>query len=148
MIFKPHMHEFELYKSLDAEALSNIIFAVDPVVFGDVYQFLPACDAMITDYSGIMLGYLTGERPIVYFAYDYDDYVRDDAGFYFPYEEVVAGPICKTWEETVSSLRDIFEHDVYGRLRAERRMRFSPNNDGMNRKRVYDTVCAILDRKA
>lgn len=144
MIFKPHIHELNNYNKTQAESLSNIVFAFDPKVFGDVYQYLPACDAMITDYSGIMLGYLTGEKPVLYFAYDYEDYISDDAGFYFKYSDVVAGPVCKTWDETVDALDEIFRNDTYAEDRRIKRERFSPYNDGKNRERVYKKVKSIL----
>lgn len=147
MIFKPHIHELEKYNRQQMKSLSNIVFAFDSVRFGDVYQYLPACDALITDYSGIMLGYLTGEKPIIYFAYDYDDYIDGDAGFYFEYKDVVAGPVCTTWEETVSAADEIFRNDIYAAKRKKMRERFSPFNDGNNRRRVYQMVKKILKEK-
>lgn len=144
MIFKPHAHEFCNYQNLDTE-LSNLIFATDPAVFGDVYEFLPACDGLVTDYSGIMLGYLTCEKPIVYFPYDLDSYIAGDAGFCYSYDEVTAGPICRTWDETVNAMAEIIADDRYAGARRALRMRFSPYADGKNRERVFRQVMAIVN---
>lgn len=143
LIFKPHAHEFAIYRDMNKD-MSNVVFATDPKVFSDIYEFLPACDGLITDYSGIMLGYLTCEKPIVYFAYDFDEYVRDDAGFYFNYDDVIAGPVCKTWEQTICAAETAYIEDHYAQERHKLRMRFSPYNDGRNRERICQKVLELI----
>lgn len=146
MIFKPHFHEFKNYEGMDTN-LSNIIFATDAEKYGDVYEFLPACDALITDYSGIMLGYLTSGKPIIYFPYDKDTYMSSDAGFCYSYDEVTAGPICFNWKEVVEAVSEIFVDDKYIEAREKLRLRFSPFNDGKNSERVYQQVKKLLEEK-
>ncbi|MCI9219659.1 MAG: hypothetical protein HFH94_07975 [Lachnospiraceae bacterium] len=145
MIFKPHFHEFKNYEGMNTN-MSNIIFATDLNKYGDVYEFLPMCDALITDYSGIMLGYLTSGKPIIYFPYDKATYMSADAGFCYSYDEVTAGPICFTWEEVVDALSNIFINDQYKDEREKLRRRFSPYNDGKNSARVYHQVVELLER--
>lgn len=144
MIFKPHFHEFEKYAGYEG-TLGNIIFATDKEKFGDVYEFLPACDMMITDYSGIMFGYLASGKPIVYFPYDYDEYVNGDAGFCYDYYDITYGPICKTWEDVVNALATITPED-YAELREKQRARFCPHADGKNCERVYQAVLDIMKK--
>ena len=144
MIFKPHFHEFEKYAGYEG-TLGNIIFATDKEKFGDVYEFLPACDMMITDYSGIMFGYLASGKPIVYFPYDYDEYVNGDAGFCYDYYDITYGPVCKTWEDVVNTLATITSED-YAELREKQRARFCPHADGKNCERVYQAVLDIMKK--
>lgn len=146
MIFKPHFHEFKNYKGKNIN-MSNLFFATNPQKYGDVYEFLPACDGLITDYSGIMLGYLTSGKPIIYFPYDKDIYMTDDAGFCYSYEEVTAGPLCYTWDEVVRETAKIFEQDEYVEQRERLRQRFSPFNDGNNSERVYQQVIRLLENR-
>lgn len=145
MIFKPHFHEFKNYEGMNTN-MSNIIFATNPEKYGDVYEFLPACDALMTDYSGIMLGYLTSGKPIIYFPYDKEQYMTGDAGFCYSYEEVTAGPICYTWDEVVREAAHIFKRDDYIEAREKLRLRFSPYNDGKNCERVYQQVMLLLNK--
>lgn len=145
MIFKPHAHEFVNYQDLDTD-LSNLVFATDSRIFSDVYEFLPACDGMITDYSGIMLGYLTSGKPMIYFPYDMEDYMDEDAGFCYSYDEIAAGPVCRTWEEVVRETDRIFRDDAYVQQRRDLRMRFSPFCDGKNRERVYLEIQKLLNK--
>lgn len=142
MIFKPHFHEFAKYAGYEAE-FSNIIFATDKQKYGDVYEFLPNCDLLITDYSGIMFGYLAANKPIIYFAYDYEAYVKDDAGFCYDYEDITYGPICRTWDEVIEHAAAMSSKD-YAELRKKQCARFCPYDDGKSCERVYQQVLQLL----
>ncbi len=48
----------------------------------ETYDFLCACDALITDYSSVMVDFAQTGREIILYMYDYDEYVRQ-RGFYF-----------------------------------------------------------------
>lgn len=135
MIFKPHYHEFEKYKDYHGQ-LSNIIFGTDKAKFGDVYEFLPSCDMLITDYSGIMFGYLASGKPIIYFPYDKESYITGDAGFCYDYDDISYGPVCMTWKEVVEQIRSIKAED-YQVAREKQRKRFCPFSDGKSCERAY-----------
>jgi len=145
MIFKPHFHEFAKYAGYEG-TMGNIVFATDKEKFGDVYEFLPACDIMVTDYSGIMFGYLASGKPIIYFTYDYDEYVNGDAGFCYDFSDITYGPDCKTWDEVVETMATIRSED-YAEIREKQRARFCPYADGKNSERVYNAVIEILEGK-
>jgi len=51
-------------------------FARDASRYPDVSKLLSITDILISDYSGIMLDYSILERPMVSFAYDYEDYSK------------------------------------------------------------------------
>ena len=51
------------------------------------YEFLNACDALVTDYSSVFFDYSLTRKPIVLFAYDYDKYMKD-RGVYFGIDEL------------------------------------------------------------
>lgn len=142
MIFKPHAHEFKNYDGVNVD-LSNIVFATDSQVYGDVYEFLPVCDMMITDYSGVMLGYLASRKPMIYFAYDLDEYISADAGFCYTYDEVTAGPVCRSWNEVIEALGQLAQEDVYAERREQLRKRFCPMADGDSCKRIFMKVREI-----
>ena len=48
------------------------------------------------------------ERPMIFLAYDLEEYY-DDRGFYYPYEEMMPGPIVKTTEEVIQRLLHLEE---------------------------------------
>lgn len=78
-------------------------FALDISDTLDVETLLCASDACITDYSSLVFEYALLERPLLFFAYDLEDYY-DQRGFYYPYEEMAPGPICRTTRELADAL--------------------------------------------
>lgn len=70
----------------------------------DVNDLLFAVDLLVTDYSSIVFEYSTLRRPMLFFAYDLDDYVatRD---FYVPFESFVPGRIVRTFDEMLDAIR-------------------------------------------
>ncbi len=59
----------------------------------------------MTDYSSIVFEFATQLRPMLFFAYDLDEYIatRD---FYVPFEAFVPGRIVRTFSELVAAIRD------------------------------------------
>lgn len=137
MLYKPHYNDRKHFENFKSD-LSNIQFLLDFEKYGDIYQILPFCDAMISDYSGIVFGFLNADKPIILFPYDIDNYINDDMGFCYDYEEVAAGPICMNWDEVVSEIKKIVndEDELKGK-RKELIKRFCPLNDGNSKERVY-----------
>jgi CDP-ribitol ribitolphosphotransferase len=77
----------------------------------DVNDLMFAVDLVITDYSSIVFEFSTLGRPMLFFAYDLDEYVamRD---FYVPFEEFVPGRIVRTFPELLDAIRrDDYEAD-------------------------------------
>ena len=78
----------------------------DPVIGID--RLLTIADICITDYSSVGFEYAILERPIIFFAYDIDEYL-DERGMYFNYEDITPGPICKTTGEITEYIEKIEE---------------------------------------
>ena len=70
-----------------------------------IEDLLFVSDICISDYSSLIYEYSLFEKPMIFFAYDLDDYF-DWRGFYYNYDELTPGPVYKTNEE----MRDYIEH--------------------------------------
>jgi CDP-glycerol glycerophosphotransferase (TagB/SpsB family) len=70
----------------------------------DLYQVLPACDVLVTDYSSIAYDYLLLDRPIIYFVPDHDRYVRH-RNVYFSFDDMAVGPVILDCEDLYQVLR-------------------------------------------
>jgi len=59
---------------------------------------------LVTDYSSIMFEYAALGRPMVFYAFDLEEYVaaRD---FYVPFEHFVPGPIVRTFADLLDAIR-------------------------------------------
>ncbi|NTU26060.1 glycosyltransferase [Bacillus tequilensis] len=59
---------------------------------------------MITDYSSVIFEYSILRKPIIFFAYDLEDYLSE-RGFYFDYKSNVPGPIAKNTAELTGIIK-------------------------------------------
>ena len=72
----------------------------------DLSAVLMASDLLITDYSSIAFEYCITERPMVFFAYDLEEFSNHGRGFYEDYESYVPGPVVYTSEEVIAVIKD------------------------------------------
>jgi CDP-ribitol ribitolphosphotransferase / teichoic acid ribitol-phosphate polymerase len=70
----------------------------------DVNDLLFSVDLLITDYSSIVFEFSVLNRPMLFFAYDLDEYIAE-RDFYVPFEEFVPGPIVRTFPELLEVIR-------------------------------------------
>jgi CDP-glycerol glycerophosphotransferase len=70
----------------------------------DLYQVLPACDILVTDYSSIAYDYLLLDRPIIYFVPDHERYVRN-RNVYFSFDDMAVGPVVIDCDDLYALLR-------------------------------------------
>lgn len=81
-------------------------FAYDATHTMTIEDLLCVSDICISDYSSLIFEYSLLERPMLFYAYDLEEYF-DWRGFYYDYDELTPGPICKTNEEMVDYIRNI-----------------------------------------
>jgi CDP-glycerol glycerophosphotransferase len=70
----------------------------------DVNLLYHAADVLITDYSSVMFDFALLRKPMVFYTYDYAEYVST-RGTYVDLKEVAPGPFVTTTEELVEALR-------------------------------------------
>ncbi len=73
-----------------------------------IEDLLFVSDICISDYSSLIYEYSLFEKPMIFFAYDLDDYF-DWRGFYYNYDELTPGPVYKTNEEILDYIENIDE---------------------------------------
>jgi CDP-glycerol glycerophosphotransferase len=103
----------------------------------DVAELYLAADAMVTDYSSTMFDFAVTGKPMLFFAYDLDDYRDRQRGFYFDFEAIAPGPIVTTNEQLLAAVRDLDgarerSSERYARFRE----RFCHLDDGHATERV------------
>jgi CDP-glycerol glycerophosphotransferase (TagB/SpsB family) len=94
-------------------------------------------DILITDYSSLIFEYAILQRPMIFFAYDLDEYRSKVRGFYYDYVKFVPGPIAYTTEEIVELInRNEWDFEVI----KEFAIRFNEYFDGKATERFIDEV--------
>ena len=101
VIFK--MHPFVCEPLTIPEALSDRLIDGSRVDL-DVNDLLFIVDLLITDYSSLVFEYSTLGRPMLFFAYDLDEYTAE-RDFYVPFESFVPGRIVRTSAELIDAVR-------------------------------------------
>lgn len=103
-------------------------------------------DICISDYSSLIYEYSLFLRPMIFFAYDIDEY-NDWRGFFYNYDELTPGPVFTTNEEMISYIEHIEER--FDRKEVEAfRDRFMSSCDGHATERILQTVLpeALLEK--
>lgn len=98
-----------------------------------INEILLVSDILITDYSSIPYEYAILERPMIFFAYDLEEYTKD-RGLWGAYEEMVPGPVSRDTEGVINIIR----HHLYD---MDRVTAFS---EEMNRYSKGDSSKALL----
>ena len=75
----------------------------------DPYPLLKIADLLITDYSSIYFDFLLTKKPIIFFVYDYEEYLKDSRDLYFDYEEFTPGRKVFTQEELEEAITEVYQ---------------------------------------
>lgn len=118
------------------ENLAN--FAVDVTDNLSIEQLLCTSDMCISDYSSLVFEYSLFEKPMIFFAYDYDNYC-DWRGFYYDYKEFVPGPIFTETKQIAEYIQNIDTSFVKEKVRAFRE-KFMGACDGHATDRIMELL--------
>jgi len=107
-----------LYNNLDRGKVKGPEFSKydgfyrDFSFYRDINELLVVCDTLVTDYSSLIFDYVLLNKPIMYFAYDLDEYAGyGGRGMYFEFDEYVYGSVAKNQDEFMKALdnKDLME---------------------------------------
>ncbi|NTW71644.1 MAG: hypothetical protein HGA49_05320 [Eubacteriaceae bacterium] len=135
VIFK--MHPF-VKKGLEYPAEYEGVF-YDMSENREINDLLFITDLMITDYSSTCFDYSLLNKPMLFFAYDLEDYIskRD---FYYDFESFVPGKICRTFDDLLEAIKnEDYEFEKVGIFRDK----FFEHTDGKSTDRVIDCIFNI-----
>ncbi len=120
---KPVVHEGFVYDFSDKMSVDEI---------------LCVSDICISDYSSLIFEYSLFGRPMIFFAYDLEDYF-DSRGFYYDYGELTPGPVFKDTDkltEYILKLEEGFDKNAVTAFRDK----FMSACDGKATERIIDRV--------
>ncbi|WP_010648261.1 CDP-glycerol glycerophosphotransferase family protein [Oceanobacillus massiliensis] len=82
-------------------------FVYDFSFHEDIRELYLIADLLITDYSSVFFDYANLKRPMLFYVYDIEDYRDNLRGFYFDFESKAPGPLVKTTDEIISTVKEI-----------------------------------------
>jgi CDP-glycerol glycerophosphotransferase len=131
-------------KILDAVPGAGEGFVYDVSGYPDIAELYLLADILITDYSSVLFDFAHSGRPMLFFTYDLEHYRDTLRGFYFDFTERAPGPLIKTSEELITSIRDI---DAVAAAHKDRYADFVRDfcepSDGLATTRVVDRMLEL-----
>ncbi|WP_084704264.1 bifunctional glycosyltransferase/CDP-glycerol:glycerophosphate glycerophosphotransferase [Phaeacidiphilus oryzae] len=114
---------------------------IDVSTYHDISPLLALADGLITDYSSVMFDYALLDRPIIYFTYDYEEYVQDTRGTYFDLTAVAPGPMVFDEEQLFDAVGEFEARAVdYAEARQRFVKEFGEYDQGDAAARIVDEV--------
>lgn len=104
----------------------------------DVSVLLCACDILISDYSSLIFEYSLLARPMIFYAYDLDEYDRERS-FYYPYREFVPGEIVSDTNQIINAVENI-EKSFDSERVLQFCQKFMSACDGQSTKRIIKWI--------
>ena len=126
-------HHFEPWSGLSNEYANKIGFMSGEASIDDVYI---VSDCLITDYSSVMFDYSLMDKPIIFYTFDYDQYV-EERGLNFDLKKLAPGPVANNQEELIKwinnyrTISDRFKSNI-----VNFKTRFSQYDDGHAAEKV------------
>lgn len=112
----------------------------------DPYPILDKVDILVTDYSSIYFDFLLKDKPIIFFDYDYEEYISESRKLYFNYDEFTPGKRVKTMYELMNSLIEDDNYENKRKLIKDRVLdKYDYNNTFSDR--LYEKIINIFTRK-
>ena len=108
ILFVIRRHFYHKDEKVDFSMYSNITDITEKSM--DIQELLMDTDILVTDYSSTYIDYLLLDRPVVFYNFDYHDYLEHDRGMYCDYEKAAPGYKAETFE----ALMEEFERLVQG----------------------------------
>ncbi|WP_341394780.1 CDP-glycerol glycerophosphotransferase family protein [Arthrobacter sp. G119Y2] len=123
--------------SVDESSVSGSVFekySVSPDI--DTNDLLALVDVLVTDYSSIMFDFMPTRRPIVFYAYDLDEY-QSERGLYFDLEDM-GGALCRDLESTLNAIGQAAQGDTGPEDESKHRETFHEMESGHSAVRALE----------
>ncbi len=101
---------------------------------------LCCADVVITDYSSLIFEYALLSRPMIFYAYDLDEYEKE-RGFYYDYRSFVPGKIAKNTDELIDCIKNA-ERDFDKNAVEAFKNKFMSACDGHSTERIFQQLIA------
>lgn len=134
MIVKYH---YLVKDNINWEEFKGFIYNFDSQY--DISDLYLVSDMLITDYSSVMFDYSLLKRPMLFFAYDLEQYKNNLRGFYFDFIEEAPGPISLTTQELQKDIME-YQSTTYQEKYREFLMKYNHLDDGTASEKVVELI--------
>lgn len=133
-------YHYLVKENLDWSKYKGFVYNFD--MCEDIAQLYLVSDMLITDYSSVMFDYSILRRPMLFFAYDLEDYKDNLRGFYFDFLAEAPGPITGTTDELIDSILNYNEEEYALKYEAFNN-KYNHVDDGNASRKVVELIQKI-----
>ncbi|MDR1824132.1 MAG: CDP-glycerol glycerophosphotransferase family protein [Bifidobacteriaceae bacterium] len=142
LVIRPHQLGVGEYSGFGAR-----VRLLPPGAQPDVMPLLWGVDALISDYSSLLVYYSVTAQPMVFFAPDLEDYAAT-RGLYYDYDELSAGHTCRTWAQALARLEEVLTDPAPARkLTRVFRDHFHAYADDQSARRVAEATAELVAKR-
>lgn len=116
-------------------------YILDLDVNEDINDLLFVTDILITDYSSTAFEASLLDIPMIFYAFDLDDYISNRS-FYFEYKSFVPGKITYSQDELINSIKN---NDFEDYKIKDFKNKFFEEVDGKSTERIVNYVLSVLE---
>ena len=145
-IFLIKKHQFEKNINIPNN-LSNIKDVSSAVE--DVQELLTFTDILITDYSSVFFDFVLLDRPIIYYSYDFEEYLENCRGMYYDYYKEMPGPFAKNENELLDLIETAdkwFNDEEYQIKYKKFKDKFNYYQDGKSSERLFQLIAGEIKK--
>lgn len=132
------------YRSLHISNEFDRVHILSPQDFFPLYKYI---DILITDYSSVFTDFLLLDRPIIFYPYDFEEYVASE-GVLIDYDTITPGPKAKNPTELVAVIKAVIANDTFKQEREVILNQYHTYNDNKSSERIIEILIKELRLKA
>lgn len=139
-LFLIKLHPYDKSLDLNLNIYSNIKSIEKKV---DLQELLVYTDILITDYSSVFFDYIITNKPIIYYSYDYEFYIKNCRWLYLDYYKEIPWPFIKEENELIqciNNINDWFYDENYQNKYKEFNDKFNKYKDWKSCERVFSLI--------
>jgi CDP-glycerol glycerophosphotransferase (TagB/SpsB family) len=139
-LIKKHPSDYKLAVPTNMDRIIDVTKTTE-----DIQKLLASVDVLISDYSGISTDFAITGNPIIFYTYDYDNYIATCRSLYYDIKTTLPGPFASNADQLIFLLEDLswFDEESYKVKYNQFRDTFHFYRDGNSSKRVLDEVINI-----
>ncbi|QJB55719.1 CDP-glycerol glycerophosphotransferase family protein [Pseudodesulfovibrio sp. zrk46] len=130
------------YISLEIDlGLSNVMVVKAE---SDAYPILRHTDCLLTDYSSVAYDFLLTGRPIIFYPYDLEKYLKKDREMFYDFKDMAPGPHPATQDELFATFLKVLVHgqDDHVEERAKLTDKLYTHTDDKASERIVEHIKA------
>ncbi len=144
-VFLIKKHFYHNSESTDLIKYPNIFDVTSEEI--DTEVLLAQSDVLVTDFSSCFIDFLALNRPILFYAYDYDDYMANERDYYWKYDMIDGGYTSKDYRDFLLSLFELskdWKDTIHNNGRLEMRRMYFDDDVEMGTSR--EKLCHVIDQ--